>query len=60
MCFTIKYEDCLEDGLWTGYALVELNYDNWKDKELKSLLESSLIDNKESNNEKQSESDIKL
>ena len=60
MCFTIKYEDCLEDGLWTGYALVELNYDNWKDKELKSLLESSLIDNKESNNEKQSESDIKF
>ena len=61
MCFTIKYDDCLEDGLWNGYALVELNYDNWKDKELKALLESSLIDdNKESDNEKEFETDIKL
>jgi len=58
MCFTIKYEDCFENGLWTGYALTELDYDNWKNDELKTLLESSLLENDTEIKNKNTESEV--
>ena len=59
MCFIIKFEDCFEDGMWSAYALAELDYDNQTNTEMKKLLENSFPELKKQK-EKQKEKEFEF
>ena len=41
MCFIVKFEDCFQKGMWSAYALAEMDHDSHKSAELQALLKSS-------------------
>ena len=44
MCFIIKFEDCFEKGMWSAYALAEVDHSRQENNKMINLLESSFND----------------
>ena len=52
MCFIIKYEDCFEKGMWSAYALAEVDHNRQDNKKMIDILSESFQDFKEEEEEK--------